>query len=59
MKKIFNALGGEERLISWINESSSNYKDFLKIWFRLYPVQPEAPHPSEIKVVIAEEAKGL
>ncbi len=60
----FEMLGGIDRLISWCNESSDNYKEFIKLYVKLVPPvksdkQELDSHESFIKMLMAEEKARL
>ncbi len=42
MQMAFETLGGSEKLIEWANESSDNYKEFIKLYVKLVPpIKPD------------------
>jgi hypothetical protein len=60
----FESLGGITKLIQWCNESSDNYKEFIKLFVKLVPpVKSDSietsTHESFIQTLMLEEKTRL
>jgi hypothetical protein len=59
----FEMLGGIDKLIAWCNESSDNYKEFIKLYVKLVPPikadKNDDNHESFIMMLMAEEKKRI
>ena len=60
----FENLGGIDKLIEWANESSDNYKEFIKLYVKLIPPlksdnSKSDTHESFIALLMQEEKKRI
>ena len=60
----FDRLGGIDKLIQWSQESSDNYKEFIKLYVKLIPpIKQESAkndtHETFIELLMTEEKKRL
>ncbi len=61
----FEKLGGIDRLLIWCNESSDNYKEFIKLYVKLVPPIKTndkgdiESHESFVKMIMEEEKKRI
>lgn len=64
INKAFDKLGGIDKLIQWANESSDNYKEFIKLYVKLIPPLKQESvksdtHEGFIELLMNEEKKRI